>query len=205
MVEFHIGTKLEDIARALYSPDAIGVVSLLHAIPVGFRTKLLEQLRAAPYEQAPPLYKHTCQDFSRFSSETHPLETLPESLSFIAELASVHKRLYHELGEIAGFERTAKTTYNAHRYPSTRQGLGIHRDESIYRNLVAIYVLSGDREFIAARERDVSCAEFIQNPPGSIIFLRAPRTDSEKTLRPYHGVLAVNSPSHIISFRHEVA
>jgi|GEM_PF-4356355 len=192
--------KLELIANELYSPAHAGTRIITDVLPLDFRLALLEQLRQGPFTQVPPIYHNSVQDFSRFGEDTHALESLPESAGLIKELAAAHAQFYDCLGHLALFEPTAKITYSAHHFPLGSFGISTHRDELRYRNLIAIYVISGNRQFHAGKTREEIAP--LENPPGSVILLRAPRKKGEGKLRPYHCVTTPATERYTLSFRH---
>ena len=76
------------------------------------------------------------------------------------------------------------------KYEEGSSGIGIHRDNQRYRDLILIICLSGKSEFIIANSRNGSSAHIIDDSPGRLIMMAGPgfKNLGEPNNRPLHGV-----------------
>jgi len=74
-----------------------------------------------------------------------------------------------------------------HRYPVGDVGITPHRDESRYKNIIAIAMLEGEAQLGTCRDRDKTDLHLIDHCPGDLILLRAPGLFGTE-YRPFHFV-----------------
>lgn len=96
------------------------------------------------------------------------------------------------------------TEMAAHHYEISEIGIDPHRDESRYRNIIAICVIEGEGEFYTTTEKINGVEKIIHARVGDVIFMRAPGF-MNSDIRPIHGVRNITSPRLSITFRQEVS
>lgn len=78
-----------------------------------------------------------------------------------------------------------------------------HYDESQFRNIIAIYTLSGSSPFAVYDQNRQKIAEFLFQP-GDAFFIAAPISKEDKKIRPLHSVGPTLETRRAIVIRHEV-
>lgn len=79
-----------------------------------------------------------------------------------------------------------------HLYPASPLGLGIHRDHSKFRNLLAIMVLKGNGRLVVCDDEHGANARYLHPTPGELVLIQAPGLFGADG-RPYHALDQVES------------
>ena len=112
----------------------------------------------------------------------------------IERLAKLLEIGFYQAGKsmsIQPFERCFKfNDFAIQRYAPGSRGIGVHRDGLRYKHIVVIVNLSGYSELFACKDRGGSGRIVINDRPGRIVLLSAPRFAgrADMTARPLHGV-----------------
>lgn len=94
------------------------------------------------------------------------------------------------------------TEISSQHYGVTDIGISPHKDESIYKNIIAVCVIKGEGEFYTQSTREGGTETVIPASIGDVIFMRAPGFyDNDE--RPIHAVRKVTSERLSVTFRDE--
>lgn len=191
----NIGRDVGSIVGELFDPEREGALSLQGVLSESFRRGMLDEMkRLEPsFVTNPRVYMNAVQEM-RFLAWTDRGET-----PMIAELDGCYDGFYASLSEEAGFQQAERCLHLLRYWPGS-SGIGLHRDESKYRNIVSIFVVEGDAPFYVANVRDMDRARVVDASPGSLVLLRAPRSDAEKSMRPFHAVGEVKQGRYVAAF-----
>ncbi|MBI4176071.1 MAG: hypothetical protein HY518_02625 [Candidatus Aenigmarchaeota archaeon] len=177
-----------DIRRAvesLYHPSHPGGMSIKSFLNDSFRKELLEEARGAAYTK-PPEYpgSRVEEDYDMcvlFDGERGILR--PEYPGYLLLKDAYESFLADNLPPGLGISQEV-----LNRYRPGSGGITAHRDFPTNINLVSIFVIGGQGRFYICADRERHNAAELENPPGSLILLRAPRNWKERSQRPYHFV-----------------
>lgn len=85
-----------------------------------------------------------------------------------------------------------------HLYPASPLGLGIHRDQSKFRNVLAILVLKGSARLMVCDDEHGTNARYLHPMPGELVLIQAPGLFGADA-RPYHCIDQVESDRIVCS------
>ncbi len=76
------------------------------------------------------------------------------------------------------------------RYAAGARGIGVHKDNACYRQLIFIITLAGQSELFVCRDRQGRDRQIIDDQPGHLVILPAPGCIyvPDPAQRPFHGV-----------------
>ena len=166
------------VARTLFDPQKVGVLTIPKYIDDALRSGVLEEVNLLSYAVMPSRYGNAVQDFEMAKARLD----LPAAAQVYARLSS----LAQGIGVHAGFSQVVFNEVTVNRYARGARGITAHRDEYRFRNLVAIVLLAGHAPFLVGRSAQE--LEELNVSPGDVILLRAPRCPAEKSHRPVHAV-----------------
>ncbi len=186
----------EKIANELYNPKNIGVLSIPNFLWLSTKNSLLEELSSVEYKKADYQRGKAFQDFYFFN----PKEEM-RMLPLISLLKISYASLYNSLAEKSNFQSALSRDILIQKYKKDSRGISPHIDDLKYKNLISILVIEGNGEFYVCKNREKEHSTRIENPPGSLILMRAPRSPKEKELRQMHYLENISSERTIITFR----
>lgn len=186
--------KAIDVPRSISEMVRIGVVSVPDFLTDTTRKSLLHNLSTYEFEKEPE-EKGEFRVQQHFSART---EFFPGG-----RIWNFAKELDGYLGQV--FEETLSTSLSftnlmAIRYQPGLVGISSHRDGKSFINIVAVLVLEGDARFCVCSDRYGNNACEIENPPGSLLLMRAPGFLGED-VQPFHFVDHVRSTRTTLAFR----
>ena len=202
-------------ASTLYKQESLGYAYVPQVISEEDCGWLLTELSKGTFEVSPLVYGNATQRLSSFTlGAPDPLQPEKAELSHkfvgIQSLWQAMGALYQTVcEENEGDTDVPLNAVCAHRYHISEGGLTAHMDESRFRNIIMVLVLKGEADFIVgnsveevrAYERHIMSGETIRPQAGSLILIRAPRSDEDGYPRPYHAVGAVTNERVTIMFR----
>ena len=189
------------IVTDLYDPLKPGALAVPDILDTEFRKQLLDEIKLLHYDESPRHYGHADQEVS------HCVVRDTSRLPLIHSLNNQYSEVYERIAEQAGFTSDLNSLI-VHKFCKGAMGIGPHRDESKYRNLISVFVIDGEAPFYVCSGREKTDSGIVAlNPvkldasPGSLILLRAPRNIGEKALRPMHYVGDVTKERYTIGLR----
>ena len=165
-------------------------------------SKIKSETDAFPFIQAEEFYptSNCRQNFTYFYD--YPKDNLVWKVAH--ELEQLLNHVSKNEGSLIFETPLSFTEMAAHHYEITEVGIDPQRDESRYRNIIAICVIEGDGEFYTTTEKINGVEKIIQAKAGDVIFMRAPGF-MNSDIRPIHGVRNIISPRLSVTFRQEQA
>jgi dihydroneopterin aldolase len=172
-----------------------------HLVPETVLTRMREAALAHPFAEAEKEYgsRRVRQNFSY--CRNYPKGTflweIGRDLEFL--LTSAEDRYRATLFDYP----LAFSEISAQLYPVGNLGISVHRDESRFKNIIAVCVVEGEGEFYTQDSRESSHSTAIHAEAGDIIFMQAPGF-ATCMMVPLHGVRNIASPRLSITYRQEV-
>ncbi len=177
---------LDFLARTLYDPQRSGVLIIRGPQHTPVEDLRTDFLHAMPHMREPEPHGDVVQDFCMlYWGAREAQATPPIPLPYIDNLIHTLNTFYRRLGARAGFSGEANS-FGMHIYGAASEGIGLHRDRSVDRNLILSYTVAGNAPFRVADTEEGDGERAYPVGQGSLVLMRAPRNDMEKPLRPYH-------------------
>lgn len=191
-------------AESLYDPASLGIAVLPGVLLPGALESLVRACAGSPslFRRVPEFAGPVRQDMATLYGRPG---ALPPELAPVEDLCAEYAAIHRIVGERAGFGGECNSV-GIHHYPAGSAGISPHQDYASDRNLIGIFVLSGSAPFGACRDRHKAGAVEYAASPGSLILMRAARTDAEQPLRPFHYVPGPMQESRCtVIFRQSIA
>ena len=189
-----LGGALEALARR----DAVAVPILDDA----FRSALLEAARRGRWRPARTLVGRGGR---RVRQRMEVCDEFPDG-SLFHVLTAEFQALWDRY--LSGFSRNpfdGPLIFNdlmLQRYSVGEVGITPHMDRTAYRNLVCLFVLSGEGRFYVCDDRSGRGAREISHAAGDVLLMRAPGFRGSAR-RPFHLVRDIRSPRYVFGLRQE--
>ena len=209
------GVDLDVLARVLYDPSNPGVVVLPKVMGEEFRARLVRECDLRKKDTIRPFnaFNHQDPDYEggvrrielglTLANLEARMDAKRPSYPVTFELVDAfQQRFYDPFSKIAAFTGNKRVnSARINRYEVGSGGLSAHLDGLIYWNLVSVFVVEGDADFGVVKDEE---NEIHHVDPGSLILMRAPRDQTERSLRPMHYVDNVREYRTTICLREKV-
>ena len=173
---------IEKIAGELFDSDKCGGVLVEGALDDGL-ADLRSEVKRAQFH-GPRRYFDVSKDMlMRYLGEVNE-NTQNPNFPLVYRLRDEFFDVYKAIGERANFSARALNSIGIHKFEKGTIGILRHVDDDRYVNLIAAFVLTDDSSFTVFGEKDA----VLYPSAGSVVLLRAPRSDAELYLRPEHAV-----------------
>ena len=182
--------NIEKIVTELFNFSNLGALS----IP-GFLTKEAQQELLAGIKSSQHLFKEVerekksgvVQEMQTFYLERLAKRELSRSLQdSINSLTTEYVEIYEKIAAKANFSSASFNSIGIHYYPVGSAGITPHQDYAADMDLVASFVLQGNAPFGVCKNRQKEGALYLEASPGTLIFMRAARSEEEQSARPFH-------------------
>ena len=180
---------VEQVVTELYDPQKPGVMSFPATITTHGQKELHEAALESRsfFEDAPRTTKSgVIQEMRTIYLARHEQGTLPAILTQrIRQLCEEYALIHQRIAEHAGFH-TPFNSIGIHEYYAGSAGITPHQDFAADENLIASFVIKGNAEFYACKNREGDGSLLFDAPAGTLILMRAARNKKELKLRPFH-------------------
>jgi alkylated DNA repair dioxygenase AlkB len=203
---------IERIARSLYDFQFRGIVPIHGFMRGSTLDELVREINEHrdQFQQAPYRVNETEQVMRGFWLGEADPERIQGEFPAIMRLRDAYLELYEQLARRARFRVPIIGTNHLNSiavnvYEGGPVGIGPHRDESMYANMISIFSLDGNADLVFYENKERRQTATLRCPPGMLTLLRAPRSEGEKPFRPYHAVRNVSPGRISLTFREKIA
>lgn len=193
----------KEIVEKLYNPNETGIV----IIPSKLSKEDIEDLRVYIKEKE-DLFEVKREKYIQNNQLVSLLYRGPFDLSALddtvfSKVLENYKKLRSEVSNYSDipFSEGSSIEVKLIHYPLSELGVGIHKDLSSNINMIVFYNIEGETSVKTYKTKDG--IEPVDHPvkSGDISIMRAPRSDNETDIRPYHGVEKVEVPRTVMVIR----
>jgi len=179
--------------------EAYGATSV-HLLSEDFRLALLREARSYPYTPEAEVVGTGNQTVRQ---QLGSFACFPKDTQYSRLREAFQNLLDEHLASLETYPFAAKLELSSmvlQKYEQGSLGITAHRDRLSYINLGCIFNIGGKGRFCVCGDRSGSHAKFIDSPPGSVIFLRAPGFMNSSE-RPFHYVTDIQATRYTFGLR----
>ena len=181
---------VDEIVKELYDFSKLGGVSIPNALTEEACNDFITEIAVLKYrfQRVQRVRGRVVQEMETFYIENaNTIVDLPDLNEKLSRLQDEYLELYEKIGALAGFKERFNSV-GLHFYGIGSAGITPHQDFAAGKYLIASFVLSGNAPFFVCADRKKTNSVELPSDPGSIVLLRAARTEEEQRKRPFHYV-----------------
>lgn len=189
-----------DMAAVVAALDAMGAISL-PLLRTGFRERLLEEARRAPFRRA---RREVGGPDNVVRQDMEVCDTFAPDGAFHVLSRHFHALVTTGLSRVAPYPFATRLDLNdmmIQRYETGSFGITPHRDGHRYVNLVCLFTLCGRARFGLCADRAGHGQHEFDASPGTVILMRAPGFLGS-SVQPFHYVEDVREERYSFGLRH---